>query len=217
MGPIDGSVWSPKVANYVGQLRLYSYVDLVLLWLWLGRDARSILAGTLLWFGFLVHLEWRHRDRGRLLWPWWAWAALIVSGAILAWSVWTFAFAALSALYAYKKRFPRIARFSFVYNGLLKVALLLATAPTSAPRACFVWVVMALRDLAGDFRDVEKDAEEGVETLPVWLGLRRDRRWLYPAALAVTSALWATLGHVQVVVLVACWAVQVSTYRLTPR
>lgn len=203
--------------NYLGQLRAYSYVDLLLLCLALHATPLQFVAASLLWFGFLIHLEWRHRDRGRAPWPAWAWVALWSAGLLLGFSLASGLFIVLSVAYSLKKRYPWVGQVSFLYNGLLKVCLV-ATMPGAGARVLLlVFVLTSLRNLAGDLRDIERDSAEDVQTLPVRLGLHNDIPWIYPAILAATSACWAAVGHLPIVFLMIAWLIQAVTYRLTPR
>lgn len=61
--------WVKAVINYVGQLRMYSLVDMALLCAVLSHDVVRIVGVLLWWLGFLVYLEGEHRDSGRRLWP----------------------------------------------------------------------------------------------------------------------------------------------------
>jgi hypothetical protein len=202
--------------NYLGQLRAYSYADLLLMLSAAGAGALVDVRASLLWFGFLIHLEWRHRDVGRARWPWYAGTMLWLAAIVLT------GFAALPAIafslmYSLKKRYPVIALVSPFVNGCIKTSLALL-----APGAGFVFLLIvctstALRNLLGDVRDAGKDAAEGVKSLPVLAGYRRNTAWVYPIGLASTSVLWTVYGHLPLTWLIVAGLVQVGTYRLTPR
>lgn len=205
------------IKNYLGQLRIYSYADLVLLLLALSAGGQALVQCSLLWFGFLVFLEYQHRDRGRARWPWVAWAAPWAAAIVIDPSPLLAVFFALSFGYTQKKALPRLACFSPVINGALKGALVCLVPGVTAGQVLAVTVVMATRNLAGDFRDVEKDRGENVATIPVRLGLAHDTRWLYPVALAATSTLWTVAGGLPWWALLTALIVQGGTYRWTPR
>jgi hypothetical protein len=205
------------VQNYIGQLRLYSCADLVLLLLAVGSDASQLLAVSLLWFGFLVYLEWQHRDPGRQPWPAVAWIVLWVAGIIVSHTLVVVPFLVLSVLYAGKKAAPAVACVSPLVSGAIKGSLLLLVPGVGAERIVLVVVLTGLRNLAGDLRDTLKDGREGVQTIPVRLGVRRDMPAAYPIALATTSAVWVLLGQMPLWSLLAAWAIQATTYPLTPR
>jgi hypothetical protein len=203
--------------NYLWQLRPYSYADLCLLLLAGGAGAAGLAQASALWFSFLIYLEWRHRDRGRKPWPWFTWAGLGLVAFLMAPGLPVLCFAALCVLYASKKAFPRLALISPVINGLLKASLLFVATGVAGPFAVAVALLTGLRNLAGDMRDVVKDRAEGVQTIPVRLGLENDHPALYPATLVATSAIWALYGALPAWSLALVWVVEFSTYRLTPR
>lgn len=205
-----------RLLNYIGQLRPYSYADLLLLFCAVQASDRYIVGASALWFGFLIHLEWRHRDNGRALWPWFIWAILWAVGVVLLPTVQAILFIGLGVIYALKKRFPKIGRISFLYNGALKGALIIGVA-LSWRLVIGVSLIMAFRNLMGDVRDAGKDFSEGVVTLPVALGLRQNVPWVYPLTLAATSVTWTILGRLPVYMLALAFLVECTTYKLTPR
>ncbi|MER5264299.1 hypothetical protein ABTZ99_19715 [Actinosynnema sp. NPDC002837] len=203
--------------NYLGQLRLYSFVDLLLLLAAVGADGTEVVGVSLLWIGFLVHLEWRHRDDGRLRWHWAAWLVPWLLAPLFLMSPWLVLYYALAVAYTYKKRFPAAGAVSPLLNGGLKATYVLLL-PTGTPVVtALVFVVMAVRNLLGDVRDAAKDARQGVGTLPVLLGYRRRTPLVYPAGLVATSVLWTLWGNLPLWALAGALVVQASTYRLTPR
>lgn len=206
-----------RSVNYVSQLRPYSFVDLLLLLLAIRADLRTTIGTSLLWFGFLIHLEWRHRDRGRLFWHWSTWFVLWLTAVFLVPSWWLIPFFALAIGYTYKKKIPAAAAISPVLNGGLKMMLILICPTATVGLAVLVFVAMTLRNLLGDVRDAAKDARERVMTIPVLLGYVRTTPFVYPAGLAMTSALWTILGGLPWWALASALIVQVSTYHLTPR
>jgi hypothetical protein len=202
--------------NYASQLRAYSFADLVLLVLAAGGDARDLLVVTLLWLGFLVYLEWRHKDRGRARWPSAAWTAPWV-GAVALRPTWTLIlFFVFAALYAEKKTVPLLAAIAPLSNGALKATLVALIPGVSATWVLAALALTAVRNLAGDVRDADKDRSEHVQTIPVRLRLRSHPR-AYPAILALTSTVWALAGRLPWWSLVLAWIVQRATYSLTPR
>lgn len=206
-----------NMKNYFGQLRAYSYIDLVLLLIAAGANVREIAICSLLWFGFLIYLEWLHKDKGRLRWPWAAWMGPWAAATIWAHSPAVVAFFIVCVAYTLKKHVPALASLSPLTNGAVKATLLLFVAAASAPFAVIVWAATATRNLLGDMRDIEKDRSEHVYTIPVRLGLQRDIWWLYPLGLASTTALWTMMAGLPLWVLACAWIVEAATYRLTPR
>jgi 1,4-dihydroxy-2-naphthoate octaprenyltransferase len=208
---------SVTAKNYVGQLRLYSYADLVLLLLAVGATSHELAQASLLWFGFLVLLEYIHRDRGRARWPAWTWIALLAAALAIRPSPILVPFVAFAAIYTMKKALPPLALIAPLINGCLKGSLVCLVPSVAAWQVIIVIVLTSLRNLTGDLRDIEKDRAEGVRTLPVRAGLQKDVRWVYPVALASTSTLWTVLGNLPVWALAGALAIQATTYRWTPR
>lgn len=206
-----------RFANYLTQLRPYSYVDLLLMLVGAGATSHQLLECSLLWFGFLVFLECMHRDDGRELWSWWVWAGLWAIAVGLAQTPWVAPFIMLCVAYAYKKYVPALAASSFIINGGVKATLLLLVPRVSLTYGVVVLAGMAIRNLMGDFRDVEKDRRDGARSIPVRVGLRRDIRWLYPACLALTTLLWVKLGGLPAWTIPIAFGVEGTTYFLTPR
>ncbi|GHH67355.1 hypothetical protein GCM10017673_14220 [Streptosporangium violaceochromogenes] len=206
-----------RVVNYVGQLRVYSYADLLLLLPAVRADVPAMAGISLLWFGFLIHLEWRHQDAGRLRWPWYAWAGPWAVGAAIFHGPQVVPFLALAVGYALKKRSRSLCAISPLLNGGLKVALIALVPGVPAGTCALVFAVMTVRNLLGDMRDAAKDAKEGVGTIPVLLGLRTNTPWVYPAGLAFSSGLWTVLGDLPPWWYAVALLVQAATYHLTPR
>jgi 4-hydroxybenzoate polyprenyltransferase len=203
--------------NYLGQLRAYSFADLILLLVALEAGPRIVFGVSLLWAGFLIHLEWRHRDRGRFRWHWSMWVVPWLAAPLIVPSVWLIPFYASAVAYAYKKRFPPAAAVSPLVNGGLKTFLVLLTPAVTATAAALVLLLMSIRNLLGDVRDAEKDYAEGVRTLPVVAGYRRATPFVYPIGLMTTSAAWTVLGGLPWWALAVALAIQAGTYHLTPR
>lgn len=202
--------------NYFGQLRMYSYVDIVLMLIAFGADLITIASCSLMWFGFLIHLEWRHRDKGRLLWSIWAWIIPWIVGIAIHPSLFQIPFIITSASYSLKKRFRWIALISWIINGSIKVWLV-AMIPAPLWGLFLVGGLMCFRNLAGDVRDGGKDNVEGVRSLPVVLGLKMNVPFIYPAFLVITSITWVYVGGISFLWLIPVFVVQGLTYHLTPR
>ena len=186
-----------RLVNYFGQLRMYSYADLLLLLLAVHAGLSVTVAVSLLWFGFLIQLEWRHRDRGRLPWHWSAWVVPWAVAPVLAPTLWIVCFYLLAILYTLKKRFPAAAAVSPLLNGGLKAALLLvalaarqqlASSCSCSCRGATCWATYGTRARTRPGR-----------TTTQWLPAdTRNTPWVYPAGLACTSAAWMAIGSLPV-------------------
>ncbi len=208
-----------RVLNYLGQLRLYSYADLMLLLWALGAKTIGIITCSLLWFGFLIHLEWRHRDIGRNRWPWFAWIIPWIFAVAIMPSLSQVLFFASAVAYSLKKRYKVLGLFSSIFNGGLKVLLLVigVSSLINVIQIIGIFFVMTVRNILGDIRDSEKDAREGVCSLPVALRYQKSTPVVYPAALAASSLLWTIIGNLPIYALICAWLIEAATYRLTPR
>lgn len=195
---------------------MYSYVDIVLMLVAFKADIITIISCSLLWFGFLIHLEWRHHDKGRLFWPAWAWIMLWILGIIIHPSVFQIPFVITCVAYSLKKRYHWISLISWIINGSIK-ACLVAMIPAPLWGIFLVGGLMCIRNLAGDIRDAGKDSIEKVSTLPVVLGLQKNIPYIYPVCLMVTSIVWIYIGKISFVWIIPVFFVQVLTYHLTPR
>lgn len=203
--------------NYLWQLRPYSYSDLVLLLLACGANGRQMVGISLLWFGFLIHLEWQHKDRGRLRWHWMAWIIPWMAAIYLIWEPIVVLFFVFAILYSLKKRVSILSPFSFMVNGSIKAALVALIPGVGLSTILTVGIIMAIRNLIGDIRDAQKDYVEGVKSLPVVFGYKRDTAFVYPAFLIATSVLWTIRGAIPWWALTLAIVIQLGTYRLTPR
>lgn len=205
------------MGNRLAQLRPYSYTDLVLLLAAAGASGSEFVTCSGLWFGFLIFLEWVHKDDKRVRWPWWAWALPWLAAVAYVHTMSVLPFLVLSLLYALKKKVAVLALISPILNGAMKASLLLLVPAASTQFALEVWAATGLRNLFGDFRDVVKDRRQHVHTIPVRLGLQRDIKWLYPAGLAATTLAWVIAGPLPSWTVFVAWFVEWRTYRLTPR
>jgi hypothetical protein len=195
---------------------MYSYVDIILMLLAFRADILTIVSCSLLWFGFLIHLEWRHRDKGRLFWPLWAWIIPWVIGIIIHPSIFQIPFIVTCVAYSLKKRYPWIGLISWIINGSIK-AWMVAMIPALLWSILLVGGLMCFRNLAGDIRDGGKDSSEKVLTFPVVLGLKINVPFIYPVCLVATSITWVYIGEFSFLWLIPVFAVQSLTYHLTPR
>lgn len=202
--------------NYFGQLRMYSYVDIVLMLLAFSADIKIIVSCSFLWFGFLIHLEWRHQDQGRLLWPIWAWVIPWILGIIIHPSIFQIPFIITCISYSLKKQYRWIGLVSWIINGSIK-AWMVAMIPGPLWGIILVGGLMSIRNLAGDIRDAGKDSSENVLTLPVALKLKKNIPYIYPICLMITSIIWIYIGGFSYIWLIAVFAIQGLTYHLTPR
>lgn len=204
------------VQNYLGMLRLYTLVDLILQLLAVHAGARDMVGATGLWVGFLAYLEWLHRDRGRLAVPAWLWVGLWGFGLGAYFRPEGIVFCALSLIYA-AKIFPFFGLISPMMRGMQNWILL---GGIGGYQTWLVWAAFGLtglRNLVGDWRDLDKDRERGTKTIPLALGFTREWPRAHLWAVHATTFVWWLATPIPWWGLVAAWVIQRLTYDLTPR
>ena len=93
-----------SILNYFGQLRLYSFLDIIILATALTKNLNAIIGITILWLSFLLYLESRHKDEPRLKVNQYLWLAPFLLSLILL-PIWIcLGFALFSYLYTNKKK-----------------------------------------------------------------------------------------------------------------
>ena len=92
-----------RLMNHVGQLRLYSFVDLVLLLIAARATSSQLAGGLLLWVGFLLYLENGHRHSCREPFIPYCWVGIWLVGFALFPHAFALAFILLSIAYTRKK------------------------------------------------------------------------------------------------------------------
>lgn len=205
-------------ANYLGQLRLYSLVDLVLLLIAIQPSTADFIGVLLLHVAFLAYLESRHAHAYRLRIPRWLWLVIGLAGACCYqhWEV--VPFAVFSYLYTLKTR-RHFALFSPVARGLQHLFVVGGITGYAHAAPWIACAALALRNLAGDVRDAGKDSREArrMITIPILCGLKKDIRHIHLLAVCATSVLWWCIGEFSIVALGAALVVEGGTYYLTPR
>lgn len=202
--------------NYIGQLRIYSLVDLCIL-LVAFQSTRSEFVGVFaLHIGFLAYLENRHGHEGRHPVPVWICPVFCVFGLLLVWKVEVALFFLFSYLYA-KKNKKSYAMLSPFCRGLQMFFLSAAILGYRNRFSLIVFLVFLFRNAVGDWRDVEKDRRQGMRTLPIVFGAQKDMKHLHLAMMLVSSTIWWSHADISVGCLFVVCVIELTTYRLTPR
>ncbi|MFH1456963.1 MAG: hypothetical protein ABIF17_02500 [Patescibacteria group bacterium] len=205
-----------KNKNLIGQLRIYSLIDLVLLLVVVGATTKQLAGGILLWVGFLLFLEEGHSHEYREKFPEYSWLPLVLFGLVLYARPEGLAFVFLSWLYTQKNK-GYLATVSPVVRGLQTIMLV---GGIMGYASCFIWLAGGLtiiRNLLGDVRDAYKDFEENKRTWPVLLAYHPQAKNIHLFGCWLTSTIWWMYGDISVLWLVAIIAVQKKTYFWTPR
>ena len=205
-----------KLLNYIGQLRIYSLIDLILLLIASGATKQEFIGIIFLHIGFLALLESQHKHNGREKIPKWLWMPLVIVGAGFYQHLLEAAlFLVCSFLYSKKNRYG-CGTLSPFFRGMQYFALFFGITHSDwLPWiACFV---MIIRNSIGDWRDIEKDKRRGMNTIPMLLGAKKDLRYGHLIAMFVSSTIWWNYTNISVWVLLGVILVEVATYNLTPR
>jgi 4-hydroxybenzoate polyprenyltransferase len=205
----------PKFKNYIGQLRLYSLVDLVLLLAAINTEIHVFIGALLLHVGFLAYLELRHSHEYREKAPQWVPYILLMLGIIL-YARWE-AFAYILFSFLYTQKISKLGRISPLCRGLQNFFIVAGIVGYHSWLPYAVFILLVLRNLAGDFRDVEKDTREGLKTLPISLGMKRSLKYIHLGFVIMTSVIWWSVSTLPISLLGAVILIEILSYDLTPR
>lgn len=204
------------VLTYVGLMRVYSLVDLLLLTAAARATETEAFGILLIWLASLAHLEYEHAHPNRPPVPAYCAPLFLLVGLVF------FQRAegaiAFVAMYCYShKHTPRAGLGSPFWRGLFNFFIVAALTGYAHPLPYLAYLLIVFRNILGDARDVIKDRAAGMTTIPMILGLDRDRPRLHLAALGGTTIVWWSLTNLPIVTLLAALAIELLTYRLTPR
>lgn len=200
-----------KCLNYLGQLRCYSLVDLILLLITAKISGQQFWGSIGIWIGFLAFLESRHNHEGREQVPSWS-AFLLMVAAIPFFGIEKgLLFCVLSFLYAQKNRgwWGLVSPFCRGLQTVIMVGL--------GPFGWVAGVLMTARNVLGDGRDTLQDRQEGLKTWTVVLGIKADWLFLHFFAVIFTTLIWWSAANLPPFWLVSALAVEAGAYWLTPR
>ena len=208
---------SKTLLNYFGQLRLYSFLDLVIFATALTSNLNSILGISFLWLSFLFYLESRHNDELRLkvhnhLW-------LIPFGiSLFLIPVWVcVGFALFSYLYTEKKKNKFFGITAPLWRALQNAIIAFGFKPQIA---LLVFVLIFIRNLIADFRDVHDDKQRNIQTIPVLLGLMKNQPWAFYVHIFLVignTLVWFHYSFLDIRFLLPIIILQLISYPLTPR
>lgn len=205
-----------KALNIIGQIRIYTLIELVLFAYAIGSSLQEIAGIVLLHIGFLFYLEATHKHSYRVPIQKYIWIFIGVVGIFLYAKMAVVGFIFASILYVRKKQVP----FSYLAplaRGFQNYFLAAGIVGFLSPLAFLALGMLAIRNFAGDLRDVVKDSGEGMRTLPVVFGISKDYKFVHILALFVTTFIWWHISGISISWLIAMWAIQIATYNITPR
>lgn len=204
------------LVGIIQNLRLYSFVDFILLLYILGARDLVFIGGVSLWIFFLLYLEWRHNHAYRHRGPLWLWLFFLLVGVLLFPTLYAALFVLFVFLYTEKNRgwwgvlgpFFRSAQMMTLTSALVGLHSIYVIP---------IGILSFIRNLLGDFRDVAKDKKEGLKTIPVMLGFTKNIRYIHLVGVLATTSIWWAYSGMSMFILIAIWSLQLASYEFTPR
>lgn len=202
--------------NYIGQLRIYSLIDLIILLIATKATLYEFLGVIFLHIGFLAYLETQHKHSYRKQAPKYLWIIFTLIGLILYGKVEGVFFVLCSYIYTLKDKkifgvpspIMRGFQYFFLVAGIIGYGNKLT------------WLALVLstfRNFCGDLRDVVKDRNENMKTLPIVMGLKKDFKYAHLLIMLTTTFIWFEFTGLSPFLLIPIFLIQILTYRLTPR
>src|SRR3989344_119600 len=200
--------------NYLGQFRLYSLTDLIILLIATQAGLYDFLGVLFLHLGFLVFLETQHSHSNRREMPKWLWIFLIIIGISLYRHLEVIPFLFLSYFYVkktegnwgYTAPILRGFQYFFLIGGILGYFHLLTW---------IALIVIFIRNFAGDLRDITKDMKDNLKTLPILVGFRHDIQYIHLVIMLTTSLIWWNFASLPLWSLLLIFVIQIFSYNIT--
>jgi 1,4-dihydroxy-2-naphthoate octaprenyltransferase len=205
-----------KILNYLGQFRLYSLIDLVLLMIAVKAGYQDFSGVILLHLGFIAYLETKHSHPYREALPKWLWVFLTVVGCLLYQHLEILSFLLCSYLYV-KKTQNNWGYLGPLFRALQYFFIVAGIVGYSHPISIVVPLIIFIRNFAGDLRDVAKDIKEHIRTLPILMGFKNNVQHIHLGVMLTSSLIWFLYTNLPPFILVLIFILQIFTYRLTPR
>ncbi len=200
--------------NYLGQLRVYSLVDLILLLIAAGADSSKFIGVFCFHVGFLAYLESRHAHSIRVAVPKWVWP-LFLSVGLIFYRDFIGVTGFLVASYCYtKKTRVKWGMWAPFFRGIQMFFLVF---PLSYPLSLVVFAVFFFRNAVGDTRDIVKDMAQEMKTLPMILDMTHDFKRGHLVAMIVSTSTWWSLTNLPLYVLLFGIFSEIASYNLTQR
>lgn len=202
--------------NYLGQLRIYSLLDLIILAIAIGSNRYEFIGIILLHIGFLAFLESKHKHEYRKKLPKYTWIIITVIGLISYQHIEGILFVILSYIYTLKNR-DYFATLSPIARGLQLYIIVAGVVGYTNKLSILALVLLFIRNFCGDLRDVEKDSKENMVTLPVFFGLKHNIKYIHLIFTLFTTLVWFTFTDLNYLFLIPIFLIQIYSYNLTPR
>jgi len=202
-----------NVSNYLGQLRIYSLVDLMLMMYAAGARGQVFWGAVVLWIGFLTYLESQHKHTYRAKIPNSLWIALIIIGLVLFGRIEGVGFVVASYFYTCKDK-KNYGIFAPLFRGLQNFLLVGGVIGFSSVLVWFAFVLIFARNILGDIRDAGKDTGEGMKTIPILFGWKKNVPIIHLVGILGTTFVWWHYSGLGVAFLLVIWGIQLVTYNL---
>ena len=204
-----------KIKNYIGQLRIYSLADLALLLIAIQADTPQFIGAILLHIAFLAYLENKHHHPYRAKVPLWISYVLAIIGVVIYGRIEGFIYLFFGLLYTQKIK--GLGFISPLLRGLQNLFIVAGIIGYYSPLTYIICGLLLLRNLSGDFRDIEKDKKDGMKTIPILIGLNKNIKYIHLIHTILTSIVWWYMSSLPIGWLLFVIITQVSTYHLTSR
>lgn len=205
-----------SLLNILGQVRIYSLIDLILLCFALRADRAEFVGIIALHLGFLFYLEHQHKHKYRNKIPSFIWSFLLIVGIYFYNNSAVIGFLIASYFYT-KKNKSYFGALSPFMRGFQMFFLSAGIIGFVDPFSRYAGLIFFMRNFNGDLRDIEKDRKERLKTLPIMLGLRKDWKNIHFYTLLVSSAVWWSFSELNLIWLVLVYVIQYLSYNKTPR
>lgn len=202
--------------NYLGQLRIYSLLDLIILSIAIGASRNEFIGIVLLHIGFLAFLESRHGHDYRKKLPKYLWLIITIFGLLFYWHIEGILFVLLSYVYTLKNR-KYFATLSPVARGLQLFVIVAGVIGYTNKLSILAFILLFIRNFCGDLRDIEKDSKENMITLPVFFGMKHNIKHVHLVFTLLTTFVWFIFTDLNYLFLIPIFLIQIYTYNLTPR
>jgi hypothetical protein len=202
--------------NLLGQIRLYSLIDLILLLIAINSSNYQFIGAVLLHLSFILYLEKSHNHKYRLPFPKFIWIFLLIIGLVFYKSYFAIGYLVCSFFYT-KKNIPNLSAFGPFLRGLQYYFITAGVIGFLNP-LCFIGGgLLIVRNFAGDLRDITKDKKEKLKTLPIILGFNKDMKHIHLIFLLLTTFVWWHISGISIIWLSLIYIIEIGTYNLTPR
>ncbi len=203
--------------DFVGTLRIYSLLDLILFLLIFKLTLIQTIGFILAHIGFLFFLEYKHKHSYRESFHWIFWALPSFLGILFSQNyIPVLLFLIFGYLYAQKDK-SYFATLSPVFRGLQHYSIsAFLLSPTHIVSILSLGLFF-LRNVLGDFRDVKKDLKEGMKTIPILFGLKYGLKYVHLIGTITTTIVWSYFLNLSIITLFTVVIIQILTYNITKR